>query len=149
MKHGLTILTIIIGIGPWASAQECGTTISESDLLVLKELKRQMELNIGLFERDLGDGLIPVKYHIIATDDSLMGMDTTDLYAEMDIVQSRFAPIGMEFYQCGAINYIYDSDFVDFEKNVSETICDQWDEPDVLNIWFADNVYNSRRISTD
>lgn len=91
--------------------------------------------------RDLGDGLIPVKYHIIAADDSSMAMDTAALYAEMAIVQQRFAPVGIEFYQCGEIDYIYNTDYVDFEKYVDEDICDARDTPDVLNIWFADNVY--------
>lgn len=123
-----------------AQSQSCGTETTASDLKIVSELRKMIrsgELN----SRDLGDGLIPVKYHIIAADDSTMGMDTAAMYAEMDIVQQRFAPAGMEFYQCGPINYIYDTDYVDFEKNVSEDICDAFDVPNVLNIWFADNVY--------
>lgn len=93
--------------------------------------------------RDFGDSLIPVAYHIIAADDSTMGLDTALMYAEMDTVALRFEAAGMYFYQCGEINYYYDDEYVDFEKNVDEDICDANDVPDVLNIWFADNVFSS------
>lgn len=123
-----------------AQSENCGTIASKSDLKVISEIRRLMESG-ELSSRDLGDGLIPVKYHIIAADDSSMAMDTSDMYAEMDIVQQRFAPVGIEFYQCGDIDFIYDTDYVDFEKNIDEDICDARDVPYVLNIWFADNVY--------
>ncbi len=141
MKSTTSLYTTLLFLLPWVSSfsQECGTTVSENDLRVISELKNnQISSNVS---RDLGDGLVPVKYHIIAMDDSTMAMDTALMYAEMDIVAQRFAGAGIEFYQCGEIDYIYDSDYVDFEKTESEDICDLLDVPDVLNIWFADNVY--------
>ncbi len=136
----LSIASIIILFTSTSWAQECGTSITDQDLSVIQDLRRKIS-NGDYSSRDLGDGLIPVAFHIISEDDSTNGMDTTALYAEMDIVQQRFAPAGMEFYQCGEINYYYDSDYVNFEKYVSEDICDANDIPDVLNIWFADNVF--------
>lgn len=124
-------------------SQTCGTELTNEDLQVIRELRELIAENEIESLRDFGDSLVPVAYHIIAADDSTMGLDTALMYAEMDTVALRFEAAGMYFYQCGEINYYYDDDYVDFEKNVDEDICDANDVPDVLNIWFADNVFSS------
>lgn len=121
----------------------CGTEVSERDLQLIRETRQLIESGGMEDIRDFGDTLIPVAYHIIAADDSTMGLDTALIYAEMDTVALRYSSAGITFYQCGEINYYYDDDYVDFEKNVDEDICDLNDVPDVLNIWFADNVFSS------
>ena len=126
-----------------SNAQTCGTEVTERDLQQIQEIRQLIGSEQLESMRDFGDSLIPVAYHIIAADDSTMGLDTALMYAEMDTVALRFAAAGMYFYQCGEINYYYNDDYVDFEKNVDEDICDTNDVPDVLNIWFADNVFSS------
>ncbi len=91
--------------------------------------------------RTPADSTVPVKFHIIRNSAGLGGMDSTDAFNELALTNSMYINAGIKFFHCGDINYIDNTSYINFEKGVDETICDLNDRPNMINIYFAQNVY--------
>ncbi len=63
------------------------------------------------------------------------------VFDELATVNAFYKNAGIQFIHCGEIDYINNSLYANFEKGISETICDQRDWPNVVNVYFAPNVY--------
>lgn len=116
---------------------DCGTTLSKEDQQKIAMFIKQVKSTSVSPE----DSIVPVKFHIIAYSDSSGGIDSSDIFEELNIVNQFFLNAGIVFEHCGHINYIYDSEYAKFEKINDESICDQVDELNNLNIYFVPELF--------
>lgn len=147
MKFNFLFVAFIL-LAPFisnAQHEECGTEMTRADL---QRIDQALQNSLSYKDRSPGDSTVPVKFHIIRNSFGTGGFDTTSLNAEMALVNSMYVNAGIKFFQCGEINYIDDSQYTNFEKIVDEVICDTNDEPNMLNIYFANNVFKITNGST-
>jgi len=122
------------------SQKDCGTTIDEQSTTYSFVQKNRSNpptyLRNSIIE-------VPVKIHIISTEFGSLGIDSALVFEELALTNEEFLEIGIEFVQCGYINYIEDNDYVTFVKNDDEGLCDIHDKPESINIYFAPNLERS------
>ena len=118
---------------------DCGTSFDPDDSkIVLDWVKKIRTKQLMVTPKD---SIVPVKFHIIGYSDSSSAIDSSDVYDELSIVNDYFKNAGIIFQHCGPIHYIFDNEYAEFEKITDETICDQEDEFNVLNIYFVPELF--------
>ena len=122
----------------FAQHEECGTDMTPQDL---QRIDIALKNSVSNKDRKPGDSTVPIKFHIIRSTGGLGGMDSADAFNELALMNSMYINAGIKFVHCGEINYIDNSSYISFEKGVDETICDLNDLPNIINVYFAQNVY--------
>ncbi|MBL4623872.1 MAG: zinc-dependent metalloprotease [Flavobacteriales bacterium] len=139
------LLYILLGFFPstlFAQQQEeCGTTRSAEDEAAIGNFISEYRSGQLAIQRDYGDSMVPVKFHIVATSTGTGGIDSADVFNELDSINSHYKAAGIVFYHCDNIDYINSNEYVNFEKIVSETLCDSLDLANVINIYFVPLLY--------
>lgn len=85
---------------------------------------------------------VPVMPHIIRRSDGTGGISATDVLKEIDSVNFFYANAGIEFIICGNIHYINNDLYYDFYSSTELNLGTTYDMPNVINIYFANNVYS-------
>lgn len=137
----LTILLSFISFSLFAQHEVCGTDFTERDKEVISQFMERYHNGNFNDLKDLGDSLVPVKFHIIQNDFGFAGIDSLNVFKELDTVNAHYKGAGIKFYHCDNIDYIKNTNFVNFEKYTSEVLCDSLDILNVINIYFAPNVF--------
>jgi hypothetical protein len=138
----LNTLLLMLTLSSFAQQyQECGTERSAEDEATINEFVQRYRSGQLDIQRDYGDSMVPVKFHIIANDLGFSGIDSASVFEELDSINTHYKAAGIVFYHCDNIDYIFSSNDVSFEKYVNETLCDSLDLPNIINIYFAPNVY--------
>lgn len=122
----------------FAQHEDCGTDMTPTDL---QRIDAALRNSLNYKDRTPGDSTVPIKFHIIRTSSGVGGFDSTSAFDELAKVNAKYINAGIKFIHCGNIDYIDNTSYMNFEKQVSETICDLNDLPNVLNVYFANNVY--------
>ncbi|MBL4651318.1 MAG: zinc-dependent metalloprotease, partial [Flavobacteriales bacterium] len=143
MKKALLYLFIVLFIAPVYAQQyeECGTVRTAEEELTINSFVASYRSGLLNVQRDLGDSLVPVKFHIISTDAGTGGIDSAFVFDELDSINTHYKAAGIVFYHCDNIDYIYSSNYSNFEKIVDETLCDSLDLANVINIYFVPGLY--------
>jgi len=155
----LTLLSIFLSITFQLNAQNsdfstCSFTGSNSSIEFTNSIKPQLEKYEQEFMlKKTAKGTqqtiisIPIKAHIIRHDDSSGGLSVSDLNAAVANLNSIYADAGMEFFICDGINYI-DSDLLtNFKKGNEVLLAEMNNVPDMLNIYFVDEIENLDNVS--
>lgn len=118
---------------------DCGAIASKEDKkIILEFIKKVRSKQVSVTPND---SIVPVKFHIIGYSDSTGTIDSADVFNELLIVNEYFKNAGIVFEHCGPIQYIYENEYAKFEKIIDETICDEVDEFNNLNIYFVPELY--------
>lgn len=117
----------------------CGTEISEQE----KKQQRNFIKKIKELKETTTDSIIPVKFHFISYSDSSETMDSAAAFNSLAINGEYFNNAGIKFKHCGNIDYIYNSEFADFERLEDEVICNERDFPNLLNIYFCPALFRN------
>ena len=92
--------------------------------------------------------LVPIKPHIIRTDSGYSGFSDDDFYEALDEMNVKYADGNIEFYVCGGINYIDDTEIYSWVKteNQYDMVFDEQYNyvPTAINIYFANTVRSSQ-----
>lgn len=140
MKSKILTFILIISfpfIGFPQSQNDCGTSILEQSTTYefVQKQRAQTIVNIRTTAVD-----VPIKVHIVGANNGAFAIDSSDVFDEIAIVNDLYAEANIHFVQCGIINYIYDNDYVTFEKNTDEGLCDIHDNPTAINLYFVPNL---------
>ena len=94
--------------------QECGTIRSAEDEATINEFVQQYRSGQLDVQRDYGDSMVPVKFHIIANDLGFSGIDSASVFEELDSINTHYKAAGIVFYHCDNIDYIFSSNDTKF-----------------------------------
>lgn len=128
-----------------AQHEDCGTDMTPADF---QRIHAALQSTMSFKDRTPGDSTVPIKFHIIRYNNGSGGIDSADVFNELASVNSFYVNAGIKFVHCGDINYIDNTNYVNFEKTVDEVVCDVNDLPNVVNVYFAPNVYRITNGST-
>ena len=122
-----------------ASGQECGTipTPEQIEHLTQTRLARQSYDAMSLTQNRSGNTLkwIPVQFHECLLNSSTWPVLYNELIEEwMHDLNSRFAPYGIQFYQCGEVDFFNSSTLWSFDSS-EEPLLAPYEVPNVLNIY--------------
>lgn len=117
----------------------CGTVATnEQKSFIKKQLGKLKE--IDLTNARMQTYNIAVKAHIVRRDDGSGGLSPADLNAAIVTLNQIYAPTGLVFTQCGAINYIDNTSYYDFTPSEESGLATNNDIPNVINIYFLNSI---------
>lgn len=85
---------------------------------------------------------IPMKVHIIRRTNGTGGLSVADLETAMTTLNLRYEAACMAFYVCGAINYIDDDQYYDFNTADEAALTGANNVANAINIYYANSVGN-------
>lgn len=166
LLHILTLISLIIlSANTTTQAQtvpsnhtECGTEFTPENEAYLNELlptlKKYEEAyhklvsgnksTSGTNRNSTALTSIPIKAHIVRNNNGSGGLDETVLEDAIEVLNTYYADIFVEFYLCDGINYINDSYFYDFlieEEQDSLVAAHEVDGP--FNVYFFGSIYRT------
>lgn len=84
---------------------------------------------------------IPIQIHIAFTNTGGGGISDYTVNNTIAEVNADFLPSGVQFYECGPRNYIYNTAISQFNYNVSDaTLTNTYDVPNVLNLYYVNSI---------
>ncbi|MEM6515924.1 MAG: T9SS type A sorting domain-containing protein [Bacteroidota bacterium] len=101
-------------------------------------LQRKMQRHATSFTN-----YVPIKPHIIRMDNGTGGLSEEDLYDAIALMNVIYEASELEFFICGGINYIDDSDYFNFQKSEESALTAANNVDDVINIYFANTVISA------
>ncbi|MEM8907535.1 MAG: PKD domain-containing protein [Bacteroidota bacterium] len=133
-----------------AQRAECGTKMpanyKSSRTLNPHAYERHLQqFRAGLLTRSSGGSCInsyPIKAHIVRETDGTGGLTETQLNDAIDIVNGFYVNSCMEFYLCGGVNYIDNSDYYDFNDSDEAAMTGTYNVNNLINIYFCNSVGN-------
>lgn len=148
----VALCTLLCANLSFSQDDECGNRTNENEYLqYFKSIKSKSN---GLEQKFLNDynrfarnfsnlTSVPIKPHIIRNTNGSGGLSEGDLNDAIAIMNSYFANAGLEFFICGGINYVDNSNFYSLESNEESSLTSANNVDDVINIYFTDTVYSS------
>lgn len=142
MKEGKKILTAVFFMVSYLgfSQNPCGTEQSK-DLNFSPE-KLQAFIQAEKASRSSADYVYPISAHVFQHDFGFGGLNENVIIDAISTMNDRYAPLGIEFYLCGAVTYIDRTDLWDFDSS-EESELTPFLVPNTINIFFARDVISS------
>ena len=119
-------------------SQPCGTTITEEQEAFVERHLKEMNSFDGVMTRGIRD--FPLKVHIIRKSDGTGGMGLFSLKATISNLNKYYINANIRFVILDDIHYIDDDESYDFDTEYEEDLCGQYDEPNVINIYFFNSI---------
>jgi hypothetical protein len=126
--------------------QECGTESSiDPHFNKLKfEIFKTLKLN-STAEKTIIN--IPIKAHIIRHTNGYGGLSTADLYETINILNTEFDSIGLNFFLCDSIHYWDFSPLYDLYGPTESYYVPIYNDHNALNIYFFNSIISSSGIT--
>ncbi|MFI5173027.1 MAG: T9SS type A sorting domain-containing protein [Chitinophagales bacterium] len=117
-----------------AQSNYCGTVLSDEQLSWLRNHQ-----NTYVHDENRGGSTyyIPMKVHIVGTDDGTGYYNLTYLFTAICELNEHYTPTGFVFYIYGDINYIDESDFYEHGWDDGSDMMDENNVNDLLNVYFV------------
>ncbi len=117
---------------------ECGSTPSPEQIKHMSNYNVLMQQHIASNKQIID---VPVLPHIIKQSNGAGGISASDVIKEIDSANSYYAAANIRFVICGNIRYINNDSFYVFSSTDEGALANQYDEPNVINLYFAAAVY--------
>lgn len=91
---------------------------------------------------------IPVKIHIVRNNSGLTSLDTALLRKGLRFINKAFEESGLEFYVCGAYNYINNSVYYDIDNTEYELLNTTFGTANVINIFMVNSITHNGASAT-
>ena len=148
MRLSVFIFAIAFSIKINAQLQpECGTVITpEAESQFLQKLPELRKIEKGYQKNSLSrnsnslKNYVPIKAHILRKDDGTGGLSENQLNDAIEEMNAIYEGAEMEFFICGGINYIDNTDYFNFSKSEESELTSSNNVDDVINIYFANTV---------
>ena len=135
----IILISVTIMLSSLAYSQKtCGTEQSKDLNFSQEKLKQFIQADGAT--RSGADYMYPISAHVFQHDLGFGGLNSSILERAIDTMNVRYAPLGIEFYLCGPINYIDRSDLWDFDRSQEENELMPYLIPNTINIFFAREV---------
>lgn len=108
MKKFVFIAMILLPVAVMAQQNYCGTEMHPEQLSWLRNFQLN---NTGSNERSSELYYVPLKIHVVGTDDGDGYLNVSTIITNMCDLNEQFAPTGFEFYLDGDLDYIANSDY--------------------------------------
>lgn len=133
----LLFLSLITGFAMSVRAQSnyCGTHQTEEDLAWLRSWQQTYVPEDG--SRGGTTYYIPMKVHIVGTDDGTGYYNLTYLYTTICELNEHYAATGFVFYIYGDIQYIDNSDYYEHDYYSGGDMMNEYNVNNLLNVYFV------------
>lgn len=140
MRYGLVIFILLcLSCNPNnLLSQACGTVVTEEQEAFVEEHLKEMNAFNGAMTRGIRD--FPLKVHIIRKSDGTGGMGLFSLKAAIANLNKFYINANIRFVILDDIHYIDDDEYYDFDTEYEEDMCGQYDEANVINIYFFNSI---------
>jgi len=135
-KFSFLLLLTGISLISFSQTNYCGTQLTEADLVWLRNFQASYTATAG----DLRGGsiyFVPLKVHIVGTDEGGGYYNQTYLYTAICELNERFAETGFMFYIYGDIDYIAETDFYEHGWDDGSEMMQENNVNDLVNIYFV------------
>ena len=139
-----TNIFLLLLVSLFGSAQ-CLTECGPGQMNYMDEI-RPMLNSINPDDFDQTTYEIPVQIHIVRNSNGYSNLTIGDIEAELAIVNQRYAPNNMSFFQCGSVNYINNNTYYNgfSKRSTSEfNMANNNNVGNVINIYFGPNMPGS------
>ena len=123
-------------------AQTCGTEVTPKQIQYLDKTKTQRQ-NYSVFNNlnaRMPINRVPVKIHIVRTSAGTGGLTTAQIATVINDMNVFYANSNMEFFECGAINYIDDDTYYNYDAASENALAVPNDVSNVINIYFLNSI---------
>ena len=120
----------------------CGLIEDEATIKIAQEISK-IEYSANTFFSRNAKRLVPIKAHIIQLETDEGGFsffDEVDLDQSIFEMNQKYDEGGIEFFLCGEVDYIPNNEYFDFIRYEDEASLIINNQPNVINIYFANNV---------
>ena len=136
------LLLFFVTIGIHSKAQQskfCGTTVDDK---TINYISQKLDKSNSNFRSRTDQALerLAISAHIIRRSDGSAGLTETQLISAIDKVNSYYSGANLEFFLFGAIDYIDNDDFSDYNTDLEDAVASTRDIPNTINIYFANSV---------
>lgn len=130
-----------------SSAQEdhltCGFRTTQADIDSSRAIRAQIQKFTERFEayqKNTAVVQIPIKVHIVRRTDGSGGLQPNVLSLAIDRLNRAYAPANLQFFQCGDISYINNSQLLQFEEDKEDQLVSLSFVPRKINIYFTESI---------
>ncbi len=120
----------------------CGTQIDDETaeylMSELDEVQHFIQQNSTL--KNASTYLLPIQIHIVRQSNGTGGITAAQASQSIVDLNADFADAGIEFYQCGAINYIDSDTYYDFEQADEQGLTSANDVEGSINMYYCNRV---------
>ncbi len=120
----------------------CGTQIDDATaeylMSELDEVQHFIQQNSAL--KNASTYLLPIQIHIVRQSNGTGGMTATQANQSITQLNADFAGAGIEFFQCGPINYIDSDTYYNFEQAEEQAITDTYNVEGSINLYYCNRV---------
>lgn len=120
----------------------CGTQVDDATaeylMSELDEVQHFIQQNSTL--KNAATYQLPIQIHIVRQSDGTGGMTAAQASQSIAELNTEFADAGIEFFQCGAINYIDDDALYDFEQSEEQALTNINDVEGSINLYYCNRV---------
>ena len=86
---------------------------------------------------------LPVHHHIVRQSNGTSLVSNADLPGLIDELNAHFVEANVQFFTCGATNYINNSLYYDFDQYYEGALCEPNDIEDVINVYYVNSIVMS------
>ena len=146
MKHTIkmSVLSLVLCVQYTVKAQQCGTAIPPNDEIYWQSTIEQRKA-VDTKKAASVINNIPVQIHRIANSSGTNGLSESNIQSAMAVLNQRFSPNNMIFYECNPTNIINDDTYETLYKGTQQItdLKNMYSVPNVINIFFAPYVFTS------
>lgn len=139
-KISIIILFLFLGLQSIAQVKPCGVNDKVEPNFSEKAFEAFTIAEQSL--RSVPDILLPISVHIIQHDFGFGGLNTSIFYNALDTMNAQYAFMGVEFFVCGDIEYISNTELWDFTDN-EENQLTPYLVPNTINVFFVRTLETS------
>ncbi len=134
IAHTCILFTLANSI---AQELQCGTIITDDDLLQLSQARIAQVLTVGATSEIKH---FAVQHHIVRKSDGTGGLSPSVIPQIMDELNEQFAAANIQFCNCYAIDYIDSDTLYDFTSHQESLVRSTYDNPNAMNVYYFNSV---------
>ncbi|WP_136480629.1 zinc-dependent metalloprotease [Cognatitamlana onchidii] len=154
VNHTITLLLLVISANLTSQNGDisCGTEESPEFIYKLQSIKPELKkIEQEVLTRSFSKKTeskqniqkVPVQFHILRNSDDSVNIDAYAINQALENLNDIFIETQLKFYLYQNINYITDSDYIQWNKGDEVHVVKTDYTSGIINIYFTDNIKNS------
>ncbi len=138
MKYLKVFILALLSLGAFEVSAQCGAALSEDDHVHIQRSQVRMRSFNANITRGIRD--FPIKAHVVTRTDGTGGFNRASLLAAVEKLNESYINANIRFVLLKGINYVSSDKHYDFSSAYENDFCGQWDEKNVINMYFFGSV---------
>jgi hypothetical protein len=153
MKSCVILIALLLSLKGFSQDLPCATEVSREYAEKMKSSMPEFEQFKASFQRNMSStsriaaGLkknsIPIKIYIVRDNAGVTTLDTTLLRKGLIYMNKLFEGSGLEFYVCGAYNYINNTTYYNLDNTEYELLNNTYGTANVINMYMVNSINHS------